>query len=525
MLSNANNQPILIEGMAQPGTAQTGTAEPALAVAVLAAGKGTRMRSGLPKVLHPLAGRPLLDWVLASCAALEPGRRLVIVGHEPQQVQQHLQQHEPGVEVVLQQPQRGTGHAVQQLLDPLAGFSGTLLVLNGDVPLLRPGTLAALLQRHHQTGCAASLLTACLPDPGGYGRVFCDNDQRVTAIVEDRDCTEEQRRNSRINGGIYCFAWPALAAVLPELSSDNSQGELYLTDAVARLAPAVQLDVEDASEISGINNRGQLASCEQILQQRLRDHWLAAGVTFVDPPSCSLSADTHFAADVVVEPQTHFRGHNRIGTGCRIGPGTLVDNCRLAEQVEVLFSVVRQATIARGSVVGPFAHLRQGATVGEGCKVGNFVEIKQSRIGNHTKASHLSYIGDAELGARVNVGAGTITANFDGLAKHRTVIGAGARTGANAVLVAPVAVGAGAVVAAGSTITSDVADDALAIARCRQVVKENWAARKAPGATSVPTSTPAPVAEATSVPAAAATPSDPAGSNSTPEQGGSADPS
>lgn len=506
--------------------AQPGTAEPALAVAVLAAGKGTRMRSTRPKVLHPLAGRPLLDWVLASCTALEPTRRLVIVGHEPQQVQQHLQQHQPQVEVVLQQPQRGTGHAVQQLLEPLDGFSGTLLVLNGDVPLLRPGTLAALLQRHCQTGCAASLLTACLPDPGGYGRVFCDDQQRVTAIIEDRDCTAEQRRNPRINGGIYCFAWPALAAVLPELSSDNSQNELYLTDAVARLAPAAQLDVKDASEISGINNRGQLASCEQILQQRLRDHWLAAGVTFVDPPSCSLSADTHFAADVVVEPQTHFRGRNRIGTGCRIGPGTLLDNCQLAEQVEVLFSVVRQTTIARGSVVGPFAHLRQGASVGEGCKVGNFVEIKQSRIGDHTKASHLSYIGDAELGARVNVGAGTITANFDGAAKHRTVIGAGARTGANAVLVAPVAVGRGATVAAGSTVTRDVADDALVIARCRQVVKENWAARKAPTATPVPTPTSALAsAEATSIPAMAATPSAPAGGDSTPEQGDSADPS
>ena len=463
-------------------------AQPTLAVAILAAGKGTRMRSTRPKVLHPLAGRPLLDWVLGSCATLEPMRRLVIVGHQAQQLQQHLEQCQPGVEVVLQQPQRGTGHAVQQLLAPLAGFAGTLLVLNGDVPLLRPQTLATLLQRHRRMGCAASLLTACLPDPGGYGRVFCDGDQRVTAIVEDRDCTAEQRRNPRINGGIYCFEWPALAGVLPQLGSNNSQSELYLTDAIARLAPAAQLDVEDASEISGINNRRQLASCEQILQQRLRSQWMEAGVSFVDPLSCSLSTDTHFAADVVVEPQTHFRGSNRIGAGCRIGPGTLLENCHLAEQVEVLYSVVRHTTIARDSVVGPFAHLRQGVTVGEQCKVGNFVEIKQSRIGDYTKASHLSYIGDAELGADVNVGAGTITANFDGVSKHRTVIGAQARTGANSVLVAPVTVGHGAVVAAGSTITRDVAADGLAIARCRQVVKENWVTRTAMSATATSTS-------------------------------------
>ena len=445
-----------------------------LAVAVLAAGKGTRMRSVHPKVLQPLAGATLVDWVLQSCEPLNPQRCLLVVGHQAERVQQHVQRNHEHVEFVLQQPQRGTGHSVQQLLRPLVDFTGTLLVLNGDVPLLRSATLRRMVEHHHRSGSAVTLLTAHLADPKGYGRVFCDDRQRVTAIVEDRDCTAEQHLNRLVNGGVYCFHWPSVAAVLPRLKADNQQGELYLTDAVGLLDPAVQLTVEDATEISGVNDRGQLAACEQVLQQRLRQQWLAAGVSFLDPASCSLSLGTRFGRDVVVEPQSHFRGSNSIGDGCRIGPGALIEDSRLEADVEVTFSVVRQARLARGSIVGPFAHLRPGAVLGEHCKVGNFVEVKNSRLGADVKASHLSYLGDARLGRGVNVGAGTITANFDGISKHLTTVGEGSSIGANAVLVAPVTLGRDVTVAAGSTITKDVTDDALAIARCRQVEKKPW---------------------------------------------------
>ena len=443
-----------------------------LAVAVLAAGKGTRMCSDHPKVLQPLAGATLVDWVLQSCEPLKPERCLLVVGHQAERVQQHLQRAHQRLEFVLQQPQRGTGHSVQQLLQPLAGFTGTLLVLNGDVPLLRSTTLQQMVQHHHHSGSAVTILTACPEEPHGYGRVFCDDRQQVTAIVEERDCTAQQRRNRCINGGVYCFHWPSLAAVLPQLKADNQQGELYLTDAVGLLAPATQFTVEDEAEISGVNDRSQLAACEQVLQQRLRQQWLAAGVSFLDPASCSLSPGTRFGRDVVVAPQTHFRGVNHIGDGCRIGPGSLIEDSQLEAHVEVLFSVVRQAQLARGSTVGPFAHLRPGAVLGERCKVGNFVEVKNSRLDADVKAGHLSYLGDARLGRGVNVGAGTITANFDGTSKHPTTIGEGSSIGANAVLVAPVTVGRDVTVAAGSTITQDVTDDALAIARCRQVEKK-----------------------------------------------------
>jgi bifunctional UDP-N-acetylglucosamine pyrophosphorylase/glucosamine-1-phosphate N-acetyltransferase len=431
------------------------------------------MKSDLPKVLQPLAGATLVERVLASCRSLRPERQLLIVGHQAERVEASLSAW-GGLEFVLQQPQNGTGHAVQQLLEPLADFDGELLVLNGDVPLLREQTIADLLQRHRASGAAVTLLTARLTDPTGYGRVFADAEGQVSAIVEHRDCSEAQRRNTLINAGIYCFDWRRLAAVLPQLRSDNDQGELYLTDSVAMLSPAMHVEVADADEINGINDRLQLAQCEAVIQDRLRCHWMREGVTFVDPGSCTLSDGTRFGRDVVVEPQCHFRGDSVIGDGCRIGPGSLIDNARLADRVEVVYSVVRQATVAEGCAIGPFAQLRPGAELEADCRVGNFVEIKNSHIGSGSKVNHLSYIGDADLGTAVNVGAGTITANYDGVRKHRTVIGSGSKTGANSVLVAPIALGANVTVGAGSTLTKDVPAGALAIGRARQLVKENW---------------------------------------------------
>ncbi|MFM1800011.1 MAG: hypothetical protein RLZZ117_2289 [Cyanobacteriota bacterium] len=444
-----------------------------LAIAILAAGKGTRMKSRLPKVLMPLAGATLVERVLRSAAALKPERRILIVGHQAERVRTALASH-GDLEYVLQEPQNGTGHAVQQLLAPLEGFQGDLLVLNGDVPLLRPETLAALLERHRSSGAGVTVLTARLEDPTGYGRVFTDAEGRVTGIVEHRDCDASQRANTLTNAGIYCFHWPRLAAVLPRLTTDNDQGELYLTDTVALLQPAQQLEVADWRETNGINDRCQLAQCEAVLQDRLRRHWMAEGVTFTDPASCTLSDGTRFGRDVLVEPQCHFRGENVIGDGCRIGPGSLIEDSALGEDVEVIASVVRDATVGRGCAIGPYAQLRAGAELEADCRIGNFVEVKNSHLQSGVKANHLSYLGDADVGAAVNIGAGTITANYDGARKHRTVIGAGSKTGANSVLVAPIRLGEGVTVAAGSTLTADVPAGALALGRARQVVKPGW---------------------------------------------------
>ncbi len=447
-----------------------------LAVAVLAAGKGTRMKSALPKVLQPLAGATLVERVLASCEQLQPERRLLIVGHQAELVKRQLQGLS-GLEFVLQQPQNGTGHAVQQLLEPLQAFSGDLLVLNGDVPLLRPETLAALLEQHRGSGAAVTLLTARLADPSGYGRVFADANGSVSAIVEHRDCNDQQRLNDLTNAGIYCFNWAKLAEVLPKLTTDNDQGELYLTDTVALLRPAMHLEVADADEITGINDRLQLSQCEAVLQERLRRHWMAEGVSFIDPASCTLSEDCRFGQDVVVEPQCHFRGSSSIGDGCRIGPGCLIEDSSLGAGVTVLYSVLRQVQVAERCSIGPFAQLRPGTSLAEQCHIGNFVEVKNSCLAKGVKVNHLSYIGDADLGASVNVGAGTITANYDGVRKHRTVVGAGSKTGANSVLVAPLTLGENVTIGAGSTITKDVPTGALALGRARQLVKENWAAQ------------------------------------------------
>jgi len=444
-----------------------------LAVAILAAGRGTRMRSHLPKVLHELGGRSLIERVLDSLLEVEPSRHLVIVGYEGDMVRQSLL-HLPHLEFVEQAEQLGTGHAVQQVLPNLQGFEGDLLVLNGDVPLLRPQTLNHLLQTHRQAGNAATILTAQLPEPKGYGRVFCDSQNRVTQIVEDRDCTADQKQNSRINAGVYCFRWAALAEVLPKLESNNDQQEYYLTDVVNFLSPVMAVNVDDYQEILGINDRRQMADAYGILQTRTRNAWMAAGVTLIDPSSTTIDDTVVLEPDVVIEPQTHLRGKTIVRAGSRIGPGTLVENSQIGENVTVAFSVVSDSQVQAGARVGPYAHLRGHVQVGQSCRVGNFVELKNTTLGDRTNVAHLSYLGDATLGTHVNVGAGTITANYDGVKKHPTVIGDRSKTGSNSVLVAPLTLGADVTIAAGSTVTDDVPDDCLVIARTRQVVKPGW---------------------------------------------------
>jgi bifunctional UDP-N-acetylglucosamine pyrophosphorylase/glucosamine-1-phosphate N-acetyltransferase len=444
-----------------------------VAVAILAAGKGTRMKSDLPKVLHLLGSRSLVERVLANCDPINPKRRLVIVGYQGEQVKNILQSQEK-IEFVEQTEQLGTGHAIQQLIPHLQDFPGDLLVLNGDVPLLRPETLQSLLHVHQTHGNAATLLTANLPHPQGYGRVFCDGNNLVKQIVEDRDCTDAQRQNHRVNGGIYCFNWPALAEILPQLLPNNDQGEYYLTDVVSYLHPVMAVDVEDFREISGINDRKQLATAYDILQTRVKDRWMAAGVTIIDPDSVTIDDTVTLSPDVIIEPQTHLRGQTVIGSGSRIGPGSLIENSQIGENVTVLFSVIADSQVSSGCRVGPYAHLRGEAKIAANCRIGNFVEIKKSSLGEKTNVAHLSYLGDATLGTNVNVGAGTITANYDGVKKQPTIIGCGTKTGANSVLVAPITLGDNVTVAAGSTITKDVPDNALAIARERQRVVEDW---------------------------------------------------
>ena len=447
-----------------------------VAVAILAAGRGTRMKSDLPKVLHQLGGRTLVQRVLESCVQLQPSRRLIIVGYGADLVRDSLQKTDtqPGLEFVEQTEQLGTGHAIQQLLPYLKDFTGDLLVLNGDVPLLRPDTLEQLIKIHKENGNGATLLAAHFPNPTGYGRVFCDSQNLVNQIVEERDCTDAQRQNHRINAGVYCFNWPQLAKILPDLKADNDQQEYYLTDTVHHLDKVMAVDVADYREILGVNSRKHLANSYRVLQDWVKTDWMAAGVTIIDPDSVTIDDTVKLETDVIIEPQTHLRGNTIIQTGSRIGPGSLIENSQIGKNVTVQFSVVSDSVVADRTRIGPYAHLRGHAKVGEQCRVGNFVELKNTEVGNRTNISHLSYIGDATLGDKVNIGAGTITANYDGVKKHRTTIGDRTKTGANSVLVAPLTLGNDVTVAAGSTITDDVPDDSLVIARERQIIKPGW---------------------------------------------------
>jgi len=442
-------------------------------VAILAAGKGTRMKSNLPKVLHSLGGKSLVERVIESAEPLSPSRRLVIVGYQSTEVKTAMDSIY-GVEFVEQAVQLGTGHAIQQLLPHLEGYTGDLLILNGDVPLLRTETLKNLLQTHQENQNSCTILTAQLANPQGYGRVFRNSEGIVQKIVEDKDCTPTQRENDRVNAGIYCFNWPDLAKILPDLQANNAQKEYYLTDAVTQVGKVMAVDVKDHQEILGINDRLQLATANDILQRRIKEKWLLAGVTLIDPASITIDETVELQPDVVIEPQTHLRGKTVIQAGSRIGPGSLIENSELGENVTVLYSVITDSVIQSQTRIGPYAHLRGHAEVGVGCRIGNFVELKNTQLGDRTNVAHLSYLGDTTTGTQVNVGAGTITANYDGVKKHKTIIGDRSKTGSNSVLVAPITVGNDVYIAAGSTVTEDVPDDSLVIARSRQVVKPGW---------------------------------------------------
>ena len=441
-----------------------------LAIAILAAGKGTRMKSNLPKVLHTLAGKSLVDRVLSSTQGLNPSRRLIVVGHQANLVEDSLKNHQD-LDFVLQRPQNGTGHAIQQLIPKLKGFKGELLVLNGDVPLLREETLSSLLKFHKGSNASVTFLSANLDSPTGYGRVFTDESGLVKKIIEEKDCTNEQKKNKLINAGIYCFNWQQLLDVLNLLSDKNSQNEIYLTDTISLLKKALHFKVDNPFEIKGINDRFQLSECEHYIQEKLKSLWMRKGVSFIDPISCSLSEDSNFGTDVIVEPQTHFRGKCNIGNGCHLGPGSVITNSTLAENVRAIQSFINEAAIGNNTSIGPFAHIRPESNISKNSKIGNFVEIKKSFIGEGTKINHLSYVGDSDLGKNINIGAGTITANFDGKNKHRTIIDDYSKTGANSVLVAPIKIGSHVTIGAGSTISKDIPDKSLVVERSKAIIR------------------------------------------------------
>jgi bifunctional UDP-N-acetylglucosamine pyrophosphorylase/glucosamine-1-phosphate N-acetyltransferase len=456
-----------------------------LTVVVLAAGKGTRMKSALPKVLHGLRGRPLIAYSIGLARAFGPSRILVVVGHRAGLVRESL---DGGADLglVLQEPQQGTGHALACCLPAMEGFGGTVLVLSGDVPGLREETIRGLLDAHSAEGAPVTLLSASLPDPRGYGRVLRDAAGRVSAIREQRDLAPGEEAVREANMGVYLFDADFLRRELPRLSTANAQKEYYLTDLVAAAAargtPAAAWRLDDPGEAMGINTMAELSALEERMRSAHLTALMEAGVRVIDPAATYVDDSVRVEAGAVLHPSTFLYGETVVGRGAVIHPGCVVTDSRVGEGCELRpHSVIAGSVLGKGAVVGPFAHLRPGTVLREGAKVGNFVEVKKSVIGAGSKASHLTYVGDTEVGDGVNIGAGTVTCNYDGRAKHRTVIEDGVFIGSGTMLVAPVTVGTGAIVGAGSTITRDVPADALAVARAPQENKDGWAARKRRG--------------------------------------------
>ena len=456
-----------------------------LAVIVLAAGQGTRMKSSLPKVLHRIGGRPLVGHVLDTALALEPDHVVVVVRHERDLVADAVVGAAPGVLVVDQDDVPGTGRAVEQALAALDDFEGDVLVLSGDVPLLDAGTLIALVDAHRHGSAAATLLSAHVDDATGYGRVLRDADGSVSRIVEQKDATEEEASVSEINAGVYVFQAPALRTHLALVGTANAQGEKYLTDVVALLRASrlivAAASAPDASAALGVNDRVQLSEAARLLNARTVRRWQLEGATILDPATTWIDVTANLAPDVTVLPNTHILRATKIAEGAIIGPDTSLVDCEVGENATVTRTDATLAVIGAGATVGPFAYLRPGTYLGDKGKIGTFVETKNSTIGARSKVPHLSYIGDTTIGTGVNLGAGAITANYDDLAKHRTEIGDEVHTGSHNVFVAPVRIGDGAKTGAGAVIRKDVPPGALALSVAPQRNVEGWVENNRPG--------------------------------------------
>ena len=447
-----------------------------LAVVILAAGQGTRMKSDIPKVLHAVGGKPMLSQVVQCARALDAQPIIPVIGHGAELVRSTLCNEE--LTFVLQEQQLGTGHALQCAEVALNGFAGDLLLLCGDVPLLREVTLRSLVEHHQKTNASVTILTAEMDDPTGYGRIL-RGPNGVELIVEEKDATDAQRQVREINTGIYLFRAPQVFALLRQLDNRNAQGEYYLTDVVAATRLAGErveaLLVADAQETTGINDRVQLAEADGILRGRINAAHQRAGVTLVDPAATYIGPDVVIGPDTLVHPGVHLRGRTTIGRACEIEPGVVITDCTIGDRVHLKpGSVLSESTIGNTCAVGPMAHLRPGTVLTGNNKIGNFVETKKAVIGEKSQASHLTYIGDATLGKNVNIGCGTITCNYDGVNKHQTTIEDDVFVGSDTQFIAPVTIGRGSLIAAGSTITKDVPPDALAISRAEQKNIEGW---------------------------------------------------
>ncbi|MFF4902066.1 bifunctional UDP-N-acetylglucosamine diphosphorylase/glucosamine-1-phosphate N-acetyltransferase GlmU [Streptomyces sp. NPDC001068] len=457
------------------------------AVVVLAAGEGTRMKSATPKVLHEICGRSLVGHVLAASRELDPANLVVVVGHAREQVGAHLAEVDAAARTAVQEKQNGTGHAVRMALEELGGaVDGTVVVVCGDTPLLTGATLARLAATHHGDGNAVTVLTAEVPDATGYGRIVRDEASgAVTAIVEHKDASEAQRAIREINSGVFAFDGQLLADALGKVRTDNSQGEEYLTDVLGILREAghrVGASVAgDHREIAGINNRVQLAEARRILNDRLLERAMLAGVTVVDPATTWVDVAVTFEQDAVVLPGTQLLGATHLGEGAEVGPNSRLRDTRVGAGARVDNTVADSAHVGAGASVGPYAYLRAGTRLGAKSKIGTYVETKNARIGEGTKVPHLSYVGDATIGEYSNIGAASVFVNYDGQSKHHTTVGSHCKTGSDNMFVAPVTIGDGAYTAAGSVITKDVPPGSLAVARGQQRNIEGWVARKRPG--------------------------------------------
>jgi len=449
-------------------------------VVVLAAGEGQRMKSALPKVLHPLLGRTLLGHVVAAGGPLAADRTLVVIGHGADEVRAHLAGIAPDAVPVLQEEQLGTGHAVRVALAgaPLGTVTGTVVVLNGDVPLLRPETLRALVEAHEAAGAAASVLTAEVTDPAGLGRIIRDRDGGIAAIVEERDASPDERAIREINAGIYAFDAAALTDALGKLTNHNGQGEEYLTDVVELLVaaghPVRAHAAPDEVEAAGCNDRAQLASLRALLRDRINHRWMVDGVSIIDPATTWVDVTVTLGRDVTIEPNTHLRGTTSVADGATIGPDSTLIDMTVGAGAVILRSHVVGATVGAGGSVGPYAYLRPGTVLADRVKVGTFVEVKNSEVGTGTKIPHLSYVGDATIGEYTNIGAANVVVNYDGVTKHRTVIGSHVKTGSDTMLVAPVEVGDGAYTGAGTVVRRNVPPGALSVSGGPQRILDGW---------------------------------------------------
>jgi len=448
-----------------------------LAIILLAAGKGTRMKSTVVKVLHPLAGLPMISYPVQAAQVLTPEKLVVVVGHQGEAVEKTLSS--KSVLIVRQEEQLGSGHAVAVTEDALRTFTGTVLIMCGDVPLIRVETLRNFLQHHVESRAVVSVLTVMLEDPAGYGRVVRSEAGAIQAIVEHRDAAEAIRAIREINTGIYCAEASFLYPALKKIGRNNDQGEYYLPDIIALAVkegkPAAAVVTKDFQEVKGINDRIELAEADQAMRQRILKRHMQDGVTIIDPDSTYIDFAVRIGQDTVIHPNTSIRGTTAIGSNCTIDMNCVISNSVIGNGVHIKpSSVIDESHISDAVTIGPFAHLRPQTHIEEGGRIGNFVEIKKSRVGKGSKANHLTYIGDSTIGEGVNIGAGTITCNYDGQAKHSTIIEDRVFVGSNTSLVAPITVGKDAVIGAGSTITKDVPPGSLAVERSRQHNYEQW---------------------------------------------------